>query len=569
VHPVKYSTVHVFTPNSDSTMGEQVKNRKKLRFWGKGKKTKNTGKQVDMSTPMMMVNKSPAPVPVPAPATNANTNTNTNTGQAKAHRGRSRLTPGNINIHQQQSRTTLPSEYKSHPATPPDAKHTARAKDTTGPTHTPQAARQSSESFTPKTLPPSPTRSRTGTGTGTGTPIWQESDEDKKIKAMARLHNLAREHTKHVPKQSIPNALRSLPDEPDPLPSKQKTLFQGRDQQVIDAVLGINPCVPIETKAVIKKYASKPTPPNKVVNMAMLKEGSSKVFLLAKEGVRESVGKLMNCAADLKDLDEGNTLCFSDFKKDRFMKRRSHHRDFYDDDDESSDDDDAGTFAGLSVKDGRESPVSRLGNGISMDFSEATSFASEDEESLGQGVMNVLQKNPPIRTGAPPPTHEVEEMTHRMPIMRVSSSRRAAEINRRANSMGAQHLQPSASSGRGNGNGNGATSGLTSLRELTNTKHRDSSGEPLREASKFEQANANPTTSITMPFDERSDVYDDGDGDVYDPVELYGSSALGNGSPGRHLQLAEGNVFVAGSKQMKNISKREYQVQRRLSDRGI
>lgn len=557
-------------------MGEKVKNKSKLRFWGKGKKTKNTGKQDDMSTPMMMegyspmVNKSPGP----APATNANTNT----GQAKAQRGRSRSTQSNRNMHQH---PTYPSEYKSHPATPPDTKNTARAKgmhhdndfNPHDRTPIPKAARQSSESFTPETLPPtpSPTRTRTSPG-GTGSPIWQEADEDKKIKAMARLHNLAKKHTKHIPKESIPCALRSLPDEPDPLQSKQqrKPLFQGRDQQVIDAVLGINPCVPIETKAAIKKYASKPTSPTKVVNMAMLKEGSSKVFHLAKESVRESVGKLMNCAADLKDLDDGNTLCFSDFTKDGFMKRRSQYRDFYDDDVSSDDeDDDAGTFAGLSVKDGRGSPVSRLGNGRSMDLSEATSFASEatsfasdGEESLGQ-VMNQLHKNPPDIRAAPPPIHEAEEMSHRMPIMRVSSSRRAAEVNRRANSMGAQHLQPVTSSGRGNG----ATSGFTSLRELTNNKHRDSSGMPLREASKSEQSNANPITS-NIPFDERSDVYDDGD--VYDPVELYGSSDLGNGSPpGRHLQLAEGNVYVAGSKQMKNMSKSEYHVQRRLSDRGI
>jgi hypothetical protein len=599
-------------------MVEKVKNKSKLRFWGKGKKTKNSGKQVDpMSTPMMMesyspmVNKSPGP----APATKAKTKTNT--GQAQRGRINSAQSNMNMNMHQH---PTYPSENKSHPATPPTTKHTARAKgmhhenendndndndNAFNPhvcTSTPQAARQSSESFTPKTLPPTPSPTRTSTSPGgSGTPIWQESDEERKIKAMARLHNLAKEHTKQIPKESIASALHSLPEEKQ----QRKSLFQGRDQQVIDAVLGINPCVPIETKAVIKEYASKPTSPTQVVNMAMLKEGSSKVFHLAKESVRESVGKLMSCAADLKDLDDGNTLCFSEFKKDGFMKRTSKYRDFYDNDDESSDneDDDAGTFAGLSVKDGRESPVSRLGK--SVDLSETTSFASEaasfaslGEDNLGRD-MNQLHKNAPSNRGAPSPIHEMEERSHRMPIMRVSSSRRAAEVNRRANSVGVQHLQPTTSSGRGNGansgfaslrespttssargngatsglqptttsaRGNGATSGITSFRELTNNRHRGSRGAPVREA----QANANPTTS-NIPFDEdeRSDVYDNGD--VYDPVDLYGSSALGNGSPGTRLQLqlAEGNVYLAGSNQMKDMLKSEYHVQRRLSDRGI
>jgi len=512
-------------------MGDKTKTKKKLRFWRKGKKDVEPRMKDDMMSAPMLNNcgnsptksktrTKPKPKSKPPPPTHERSHDTSNDANAsKYNRGR-------------------PLEYKTPAARPsPDSKHTqdgmrGQSKNRSHPTTPlPQVPKtRPSSSYTPETLPPTPSPTRTATRleinnarpSPTHTPShnnttkWQESDEDKKIKAMARLHNLAKEHTKSVPKGSIPAALRSIPDEPLP------NIRFPRDQTVIDAVLGINPCVPMETKAVIKTYASSPTSPATVVNLKMIKEGGSKVFSLARDSVRDGVVKMMSCAADLKDLKEDNDLCYNDFSNRK--KENPLHTNIYDDEVST---DDEGTFTGLSVKDGRDSPVSHLGHGISTD-----EVDSAEEESLGE-VMERMDMKLPATAEV-----DVGMREHRMPIMRVSSSRGGAEIKRRANGLGAQHLQPPFHIA------SGAISGITSFRSLTKNSSRDSSGAPKRDLSKFDVVNANPITS-NIPFDERSDV--DENDDVYVPLNLYSSSGFEDNSPGRHLQLGEGNVYMAGT----------------------
>ena len=347
------------------------------------------------------------------------------------------------------------------------------------PASKPTMASQSSQNYTPKTLPPTPSPSKLE-HPSSGTK-WQEHDEEMKIKSMARLQKLAQEHTKHVQKESIPVPLRSF-DDNSIMEENQKQQTAPKEQKIIDAVLGINPCVPMETKEVIRDYASKPTSPATVINLDMLKQGSSKVFDFAKTGM----GKLMNCASDLQQIHEDNA-CMQQYRKNMSHARRSQYDDY------SSDEE--GTFAGMSVRGGRESsPVSRLG-GYSMDES--------DDESLGQ-VMQKLDLgtaedgNANLGRGVTLVEDEIDERT---PMQRVASSRRSAELNRKANKLGAEYLKPKASSTKSEAS-----------KVLDSTSKNSLSKET---PSKYEIYTANPSTS-NIPFDEHSAEMDGGN--IYEPV---------------------------------------------------
>jgi|AntRauTorckE5430_2_1112549.scaffolds.fasta_scaffold02476_1 hypothetical protein len=523
-------------------MGEKTNTKKKLRFWRKGKKDGGESRIKGASSAPMLDFHVDSPM-------KSKTKTNAKSRPPRIQEKR-RVKTEDGSVSKYRRNGPLEDQTSAPPPPSDDSKPTPEGmrRQSTHRTHPttpqPQSQAQPSPSYTPKTLPPTPSPPRSTKASPSPSPKWQESDQDKKIKAMARLHSLAKEHA--MSEGVIPAALRSLPDEPS-----VPIIHIRRDQSVIDAVLGINPCVPIETKKVIRTYASSPTSPATIVNLQMLKEGGSKVFSLARDGVV----KMMSCAADLQDLKEGNDLCFHDYTKMR--KANSLYKDFYDDDVST---DDEGTCTGLSV-DGRNSPVSHLESGISTD----------EVESLGEALGRMDTKLPATAAAAGTGVGGRNELKlkyddvgmeeHRMPIMRVSSSRRAAEINRRANSLGAQHLQPQPHIA------SGATSGLTSFRSLTNNRPRDSSGSPGRKLSKADVINANPITS-NIPFDERSDVYEYDD--VCVPVDLYGSSAFGDGPPGRHLQLGEGNVYMAGSDTSKNFSKTKTDIFVSCgSDRGI
>ena len=448
---------------------------------------------------------------------------------------------------------------------------------------------QPSAIFTPKTLPATPTSSSPDPDPNSpnNNNKWQESDETLKLKAMARLHNLGREHAKHVNKKYPPNhtgantntsAARahkaSVNANANGIDSASPNTKQKKDQKIIDAVLGINmdqyACVSPEAKTAISKYASKPTSPSTVVNFQMLKQGSFQVLELAKE----SMGKLMNCAADLRDLDlnetmngpggggrghghghgDGDQWDEEEHEDDGHGDHKDHHqrhrrgRSLYRDEDDSYSSEDDGTFAGVSVR-GRQSPVSHLNSGLSVDDGDddddhdhdGSQSQSEEETGGGHGMtnananVNVRGRNrepAKARTQAKPQT-QTQTYAHTHPpsdgaTVGLTSFRSLREQSASNLSKGKRKHQ--------NRKGNNASNSVVS-------------GTPERDPSKYDVMSANPTTT-NIPFDERSDIYVNGPA-----KELYEYDAYRNGhvvgGVGGHvgggvlgLQLAESDMYA-------------------------
>jgi hypothetical protein len=227
------------------------------------------------------------------------------------------------------------------------------------------------------------------------------------MKAMQRLRDLAQEHSQHMPSQeTLPPILRDLSEEGGE--EKEKVCPKmGREQKIIDAVLGLHPCVAIETKEVIKQYASKPTSPATVVNLKKIQRGGNHFFDFAKK----SMGKLMNCAADLKDLHDADGLCAWEDGGIVTQSRRGSRRQQDTCDDDNEDDiseHDEGTFKGVSIKEGRGSPVSHLGNDNQVNVCDGV----DDDESL-EDVMGKLNVNrTPSRVLIPPSEHQYYSDEH-------------------------------------------------------------------------------------------------------------------------------------------------------------
>ena len=378
---------------------------------------------------------------------------------------------------------------------------------------------------TPKTAPSSPMTPSVDNTSGNPNNKWQGKGEDKKIKAMARLHNLAKAHTKDLPPGSVnmhKHTRKSLLDEAEedehmntmpediPVPVVHPT----RDQIIIDAVLGVNPCVPIDTKAHIKTYASKPTSPHTVVNFAMLVEGSNSLIELAKDSVKG----LMSCAADLKDLNEGRgSVCFYDYKggegdgleRESGRGRSRRRGSYYDDeeDEESCSVSEDGDLVGLRVRDRTNSLPSNL--------SSDTTDTESGMESLAN-VMNRLDMEGDYGAAAPAaPTPA--------PVKRVAEKKRIVKST--------------------NLNAPSHAAGISSFRMLTNNasvytparipeSSNNKSSQKDRSLSKF--ANANPTTNNTIPFDERSnergseDLYGIGGGFQRAESDMYARRVTAN-----------------------------------------
>lgn len=446
-----------------------------------------------------------------------------------------------------------PLIHKGHraPVTPPSVKNTAKTqKPTSSSTGTSTGIRetiseynqQPSSVFTPKTMPPTPSPTRTNRKGG-HTPRsneWQETDDEIKIKAMARLHNLAREYAKDIPpgSHSIRSSFEREANTANAngngnaqnlnrnVKNRTTSTKKKQDQKIIDAVLGINQCacVTTETQTAIKTYASKPTSPATVVNLQMIKRGSFQVFNLAKD----TMGKFMNCAADLRDLDDGEKMCAWEQNVDEYVvednrsaRGRSQagvsRRMLFSQGDDSSEED--GTFAGVSVK-GGESTISHLNSGLS-NVSEET---GSQDESLGH-VMGRLDMNDDARLNAKSSRTSRED----------TGQRRGRERYR--DPVPEYHHDAT----HGINLGSGATSGLTSFRSLRSGPTRgDNSGSPKPESSSYEVMNADPTTNTLIPFDERSDIYKS----VVDNVSYASSVLSSEAGPGLGLQLAESDVYA-------------------------
>ncbi len=418
---------------------------------------------------------------------------------------------------------------------------------------------QPSSVFTPKTMPPTPSPTKVhgkgnrGLGRIPGQPQsslldnnkWQEADEEIKIQSMSRLHDLAREHAKnlepgsHTIRQNMNHASTRTHKNTNNAyantntNASTKNLSKKSDQKIMDAVLGINElaCVPQETKTVIQNYASKPTSPSTVVNLQMIKNGSFRVLDLAKE----SMGKLMNCAADLRDLNDNEELCaWEDHKQgyeydeheheddSRHMRMRDDVRSTelfnanvarritytnYDDGEDYLVDDD---HERRTVKVGGRlhSPISNLTD------SERT--ASRDE-SLRQ-VMGRWDRNQRYDDN-------------------VSSHRRGRERHRHPALDQSTHIYHSEQ------HGTGATTGLTTFRSLRSGPQRSfhRSGSPQPESTRYELTNADPTTN-NIPFDERSDIYRPVADALLTSASVNSSSVVGG--LGLGLQLAESDLYA-------------------------
>lgn len=315
---------------------------------------------------------------------------------------------------------------------------------------------------------------------------------------MRRLHELGQEHSKNVSPDKIPPPLlqsKVKEEENDTSYSNN-----GREQKIIDAVLGLHPCVAVETKDMIRGYASKPTSPMTVVNLEKIQKGGNHLFDFA----RRSMGKLMNCAADLKDLHEADGLCAwedggGDFGRGNGRGRRQYSSD--DDDDDEDDilleqEDGEVTAVSAAVEQARESSVNRrrgVGDGV-----------SKYEDSVGslEDVMGTLDVDYSPSKVLLPSEHQyhTKDSTRQNKVNRTSGRKiQDDEFERKGN-----YLQLEI---------NGAASGLTSLKALSE------GGSPKQSLSKYEIETANPTTS-NVPFDERSDPFE--------PVDLYASSAYGD-----------------------------------------
>ncbi len=427
-------------------------------------------------------------------------------------------------------------DYDHQPVTPPSVKNTAKYSSSDDPStnRIPLSTIQHgyhppASSFTPKTLPPTPSPDRSKRKTVHGSAggsvrtnssfhshegnKWQDMDEEAKVKAMARLHNLGRKHAKNVTPGS--RSLReAFEEQKDTLQehayataevgNSKQSPKRLHDQKIIDTVLGVNPCVPIEASKAIKAHASKPTPPTEIVNFEMIKNGSIRALALAKL----SVGKLMTCAADLKDLNDNEQVCAWDQNDEEYMYtgnendpiQASKSRDIvYDNVSE-----DEGTYAGISVRRG-ESPVSHLHSNTSMG-----SGVESADGSLYEGMDDVMdpvesvRRDPSIHTA--PRKHTRGRPRHRNEDMDSYPT----DLD------------------------TGATTGITSFRTLraqSSKQERSRSGSPQPESSRYEIRSADPTTTTNTPFDETPDIYKQlGDGLQLAESDLYARAAEnGNG----------------------------------------
>jgi hypothetical protein len=202
------------------------------------------------------------------------------------------------------------------------------------------------------------------------------------------------------------------------------------------------------------------------------------------------MGKLMNCAADLKDLHESDGLCaWEDGSHGRDSLFGRGHRQYSSDDEDDIVEHGDGDVAVVSAVDQRRdtrSPVSRR----------HSSSGNHHGESVGsfEEVMGTLDVNGSLSKVLLPSEHQYH----------TEDSSARQRIGNKTTSGGTSYLQLEV---------NGATSGLTSLKSLSG------GGSPKQSMSVYELETANPTTS-NIPFDERSDTFK--------PVDLYASSAFGD-----------------------------------------
>jgi len=337
---------------------------------------------------------------------------------------------------------------------------------------------------------------------------------------MRRLHELAQEHSKNVSPDSIPSPLLRSSSESDKQPrgGENDTFYAGREQKIIDAVLGLHPCVAVETKEMIRGYASKPTSPMTVVNLEKIQKGGNHLFDFAKR----SMGKLMNCAADLKDLHEADGLCAWEdggFKKGDWnggngLGHRQYSSDVDDDDDDDDDDiivkEDDEVKGVNPTRDPPVSPSHRRRRRRSRHGENHQGSVSSLEEVMG--TLDVNKWSPSKVLLPSEHQYHIEDSTrHGGRVVNENKVTTVKERDVERTGKGA-YLQLEI---------NGATSGLTSFKSL-------SEGEaPKHPLSKYELESANPTIS-NIPFDERSDPFE--------PVNLYASSKFGDkGTPPRKL----------------------------------
>lgn len=233
--------------------------------------------------------------------------------------------------------------------------------------------------YTPKTEPPTPP-----------SPVkWQAKTHDKKIQSIHRLHQLAQQYNhENSPSRNTSKETRNTPaiQSADTFDQQYTPANKGQNTRLLETVLGVSTaCAPHATKVAIKSYASKPTPPSKVVSMSMIKDGSMKFA----EVVKDSVLKFVQCAGDIPLDEDGTTarvLCSNGGDWDEsYYQNDDEDGETYDKnytyDDDVDDEDEQGTFTNVSIK-ARDSPVSLMRNDAGF----------TDDESLGK-TMGKLKLN--------------------------------------------------------------------------------------------------------------------------------------------------------------------------------
>jgi len=230
--------------------------------------------------------------------------------------------------------------------------------------------------YTPKTEPPTPP-----------SPVkWQTETHGKKIQSIHRLHQLAQQYNHENSPSRNTSTTRNTPtiQSADTFDQQYTPANKQQNSNLLETVLGVSTaCAPHATKVAIQSYASKPTPPSKVVSMSMIKDGSMKFA----EVVKDSVLKFVQCAGDIPLDEDGTTarvLCSNggDWDESYYQNDgedgETYDKNYtYDDEDE----DEQGTFTNVSIK-ARDSPVSLMRNDAGF----------TDDESLGK-TMGRLKLN--------------------------------------------------------------------------------------------------------------------------------------------------------------------------------